>query len=216
MPCLLLGLFAWILGESDGAFDRYGASILGIFPFIIIFLVTSIATLRERTSGTLERLLALPVGKLDFLGGYALAFGCIAIVQALLATTVALYAFDLDVAGPQYFLLVVALASALLGSASGLFTSAFARSEFQAVQFLPAFIFPQLLLSGLLTPLDKLPRVLEAVAHCLPMTYLIDAMQRIGVEATPSGRAWFDVALLCIFTLVAITLGAATLRRKNP
>jgi len=152
VPCLMLFLLRYVFDGSPRTFDSIGASLLGIFPLITMFLVTSIATLRERTSGTLERLLAMPLGKGDVIAGYALAFGTLAIVQSALATGLALWFLDLDVTGSAWLLLLVALLDALLGTALGLFVSAFAASEFQAVQFMPAVIFPQLLLCGLFTP----------------------------------------------------------------
>jgi len=214
VPALLLALIAWIYSNQPLVFDRYGAPVLGIFPFIVMFLVTSIATLRERSSGTLERLMASPMSKFDFLIGYALAFGLIAAVQALCTSAVAVGLLGLDIAGPYWYLVVAAILSALLGSALGLCMSAFARTEFQAVQFMPALIFPQLLLGGLLLPIDKLPVVLEAAANILPLTYVIDAMQRVTVEVTPSYWAYVDIVFIVVPIFAAIALGAITLRRQ--
>lgn len=152
IPCVMLFLLRYVFDGSPRTFDSIGASLLGIFPLITMFLVTSIATLRERTSGTLERLLAMPLGKGDLIAGYALAFGALAIIQSVLATGLAVWFLGLDVIGSPWLLLLVALLDALLGTALGLFVSAFASSEFQAVQFMPAVIFPQLLLCGLFTP----------------------------------------------------------------
>ncbi|MDB5184169.1 MAG: hypothetical protein JWO07_850, partial [Candidatus Saccharibacteria bacterium] len=145
VPCILLGLLRWLFENNLPVFNNIAPAFLGIFPFIIMFLITSITTLRERTGGTMERLMALPIGKLDLVIGYMLAFGLMAIVQGTLASLVLLYGLGLDVAGPHWFLLVMALADALLGTALGIFVSAFARTEFQAVQFMPALILPQLL-----------------------------------------------------------------------
>ena len=155
VPCVMLFLLRYVFDGSPRTFDAIGASLLGIFPLITMFLVTSIATLRERTSGTLERLLAMPLGKGDLIAGYALAFGAVAVVQSALATGLAVWFLGLDVTGSPWLLLLVALLDALLGTALGLFVSAFAASEFQAVQFMPAVIFPQLLLCGLFTPRDR-------------------------------------------------------------
>lgn len=137
IPCVMLFLLRYVFDGSPRTFDNIGASLLGIFPLITMFLVTSIATLRERTSGTLERLLAMPLGKGDLIAGYALAFGALAIVQSALATGLAVWFLGLDVTGSPWLLLLVALLDALLGTALGLFVSAFAASEFQAVQFMP-------------------------------------------------------------------------------
>ena len=132
-------MFADLPGDL---FDRFGPGLLAMFPFIVMFLVTSVTTLRERSSGTLERLLTMPIGKLDFLLGYALAFGLLAAVQSALAVAVSVGLLGLDVAGPVWLLGVVAVADAVLGTALGLLVSAFATTEFQAVQFMPAFVLP--------------------------------------------------------------------------
>lgn len=214
VPCVLMGLLAWIYLDTP-VFDRIGAPLLGMFPFLVMFLVTSIATLRERQSGTLERLLTLPLGKADLVGGYAVAFGALAAVQAVIASTFAVYALGLDVAGNDWLLIVVAVVDALLGTALGLFLSAFAATEFQAVQFLPAFVLPQFLLCGLLVPRDELPRVLEMASDVLPLSYAVDGMRTITVDASAGGEVAQDVAVVLGFVIVLVGLGAATLRRRT-
>jgi ABC-2 type transport system permease protein len=215
VPCVLLGLLAWIYDKTP-IFDQLGAPLLGIFPFIVMFLVTSVATLRERQSGTLERLLAMPLGKGDLIGGYALAFGVLAAAQALVASAFAVYVLGLEVAGSAWLLVVVAVVDAVLGTALGLFVSAFARSEFQAVQFLPAFILPQFLLCGLLTPRENLPDVLNAVSDVLPLSYAVDAMRSVTMYADATGDVLADVLVVLGFAVAALALGAGTLRRRTP
>jgi ABC-2 type transport system permease protein len=180
-----------------------------------MFLVTSIATLRERRTGTLERLLTLPLGKGDLLAGYALAFGALAAVQAVIATGFAVVVLGLDVAGSGWLLLVVAVANAVLGTALGLFLSAFAATEFQAVQFLPAFVLPQFLVCGLLVPRDQLPVVLERVSDVLPLSYAVDAMRTIAAHADATSDVLWDVVVVLAFAVAALAAGAATLRRRT-
>ncbi len=180
-----------------------------------MFLVTSVTTLRERSSGTLERLLAMPMGKLDFLLGYAIAFGLVAAVQSALAVAVSVGFLDLDVRGPVLLLGVVAIADAVLGTALGLFVSAFAQSEFQAVQFMPLVVIPQILLCGLLVARDQLPDVLNAVSDALPLSYATDAMQHL-TRSTSTGEVWGDLGVVAAFALAGLALGAATLRRRTP
>ncbi|KAB2805421.1 ABC transporter permease subunit, partial [Pimelobacter simplex] len=207
-------LLWWIFDSTPLVFDRIGPALLAIFPFFVMFLVTSITTLRERSSGTLERLFTLPMGRLDFLCGYALAFGAVAAVQAALASGVAAGLLDLDVEGPVLLLIVVGVADAVLGTALGLFVSAFARTEFQAVQFLPAVVVPQILLCGLILPRDHLPPVLEAVANVLPLTYAVDAMEQLATTSG-TGQVWRDVGIVAAFAIAALALGAVTLRRRT-
>jgi ABC-2 type transport system permease protein len=215
VPCMLIGLLAWIF-DNTPVFDRIGAPLLGVFPFVVMFLITSVATLRERQSGTLERLLTLPVGKGDLIGGYALAFGALAVLQAVVATGFAVGLLGLDVAGPIGLLVLVAVADAALGTALGLFVSAFARTEFQAVQFMPAFVLPQFLLCGLLVPRDGLPDVLRTISDALPLSYAVDAMRTLTTNPAGTGDVLADVLIVLAFALGAIALGAATLRRRTP
>lgn len=215
VPCVLIGLLAWIVPDPR-LFDAIGPALLGIFPFVVMFIVTSIATLRERTGGTLERLLATPLGKGDFLVGYALAFGLAAVLQALLATGFAIWVCGLDVAGPGWLLVLVALSSALVGTALGLFASAFARTEFQAVQFMPAFVLPQFLLCGLIVARGELPTVLRRLSDVLPLSYVVDAMNAVAGRADAVGDVLVDVAVLLGVCVLALAVGSLTLRRRTP
>ncbi|MFJ6937307.1 ABC transporter permease [Streptomyces sp. NPDC101132] len=216
VPVLMLVLLRYVFDGNPGTFNGIGASLLGIFPLITMFLVTSIATLRERTSGTLERLLAMPLAKGDLIAGYALAFGAVAIAQSLLATGTALWTLGLDVVGSPWLLLLVALLDALLGTALGLFVSAFASSEFQAVQFMPAVIFPQLLLCGLFAARDTMHPVLEAISDVLPMSYAVDGMNQVLHHTDVTTDFVRDALIVAGCALLVLALGAATLRRRTP
>lgn len=214
VPCVLMGLLAWVY-DGTQVFDQIGAPLLGVFPFVVMFLVTSVATLRERQSGTLERLLTMPLGKGDLIGGYAIAFGLLAIVQALVASAFALWVLGLDVAGPVWLLVLVAGVDALIGTALGLLVSAFAQSEFQAVQFMPAFVLPQFLLCGLLTPREALPDFLEAVSNVLPLSYAVDGMRTLAAVSDGTSEVLQDVLIVLGFAVAALLLGSATLRRRT-
>jgi ABC-2 type transport system permease protein len=215
VPLALVALLKYMFIDSPAIFDRIGVPLLGLFPFITMFLVTSITMLRERTTGTLERLMAMPLAKLDLLLGYGLAFATVAAVQATLVSLVAFGLLDLDSEGPRWLVVLLAVCNAVLGMALGLFLSAFARTEFQAVQFLPAFVFPQLLLCGLIVPRDQMARALEVASWFLPLTYAYDALQRVGEDLLDS-RLALDVAIVLALTMLALALGAATLRRQTP
>ena len=215
LPCLLITLLWWMFEDTPGdVFDRIGPGLLAIFPFVVMFLVTSVTTLRERSSGTLERLLAMPMGKLDFLLGYALAFGVVAAVQSALAVVLSVTVLDLQVAGPVWLLTLVAVTDAVLGTALGLFVSAFATTEFQAVQFMPAVVVPQILLCGLIVPRVALPEVLGAISDALPLSYATDAMGTL-VATAETAEVWQDLAVVSAFAFAALALGALTLRRRT-
>jgi len=214
VPCVLIGLLAWIFNSL--VFDAIGAPLLGVFPFVVMFLLTSVTTLRERQSGTLERLLTMPLGKGDLIAGYALAFGLLATVQAVIATGFAVWVLGLNIAGPAGLLVLVAVVDAVLGSTLGLFVSAFANTEFQAVQFMPAFVLPQFLLCGLLVPRDALPPFLQAVSNVLPLSYAVDAMRTLTTDADATAQVLADVAIVLAFAVAAVALGSGTLRRRTP
>ncbi len=215
LPCALMTLLWWMFDGLPGeGFSSLGPALLALIPFIIMFLVTSVTTLRERTSGTLERLLAMPMGKLDFLLGYAVAFGLVATLQSALAVGVCVWLLDLTIVGAVWLLMVVAVMDALLGTALGLLVSAFARTEFQAVQFMPALVIPQILLCGLFVPRDELPRVLEVISDVLPLSYAVDAMQSVAAT-TETADVWQDVAIIAAFVVAGLGLGALTLRRQT-
>ncbi|MEP6710747.1 MAG: ABC transporter permease [Candidatus Saccharibacteria bacterium] len=214
VPCVLISLLRWLFDDNVTSFNHFAPALLGVFPFIIMFIITSITTLRERTTGTMERLMATPLAKLDLVTGYMVAFGVLAIIQACLASALVLYVFQLDVAGPDWFLIVMAVIDALLGTALGIFVSAFAKTEFQAVQFMPALVLPQVLIGGLFIPLAQMPDLLEKIAHLLPLTFAIDALNRVVSEVDVSSDAWHDLVIVLIWIIVAIALAALTLKRQ--
>ena len=202
LPSLLLGLLYLLwkdvptLPGQPALFDRVGLTMLGIFPFVVMFLVTSIAMLRERTTGTLERLLTTPLARLDLLLGYGLAFGLMAALQALVTVTVATTVYDLDVAGSIWLVVVIAVVDAALGVALGLLASAFARTEFQAVQFMPVIVLPQFFLCGLLVPREQMAGWLQAISDVLPLTYAVEALQEVGRSAAETGIMWRDIGIV--------------------
>jgi ABC-2 type transport system permease protein len=215
VPAALVTLIKFVFDHDPGAFDRIGGPLVGLFPFITMFLVTSITMLRERTTGTLERLMTMPLAKLDILLGYGLAFGLVGTAQALITSGVAFGLLDLEVAGSTAVVILLAIGNALLGMSLGLFVSAFAQTEFQAIQFMPAFVFPQLLLCGLFVARDQMAGALEAVSYALPLTYAYDALDRVTSDGSLGGPGTVDVLVTCGVILLALALGAATLRRRT-
>jgi ABC-2 type transport system permease protein len=214
VPCVLETLLKELFAGSAGTFQHIGAPLLGLFPFITMFLVTSITMLRERTSGTLERLMTLPLAKLDLLAGYGLAFGLMATIQAAAVSGVAFGLLGLDVQGPRVVVVALAVGNAVLGSALGLFVSAFAQSEFQAVQFMPAVVFPQILLCGLFVPRSQMATWLRWLSDVLPLTYAYDALAHTAGNMFDT-RFAVDVAVVGGCTVLALALGAVTLRRRT-
>jgi ABC-2 type transport system permease protein len=197
------------------ALNRFAPEFIGVFPFIVMFIVAAVTTQRERARGTLERLMAMPPGKLDLLVGYAIAFGLVACVQVGITLLITLTWLGVQLPGSALPLVLVAVLDALLGMSLGLFASAFARSEFQAVQFMPAFVLPQALLCGLLVARSQLTDVLRLLSDLLPLSYAVDAMQQIAVGASWSSQVTKDIAAIVGFTVFALAGGALTLRRQT-
>lgn len=215
VPVVLLVLMRYVFDGRPQTFQAIGAPMCGLFPFIIMFLITSIAMLRERTSGTLERLMSLPIAKVDLLAGYGIAFGLLAALQAAVVCLVGFLALGLNAPHGAWLVGLLAVGNAVLGMALGLFVSAFARTEFQAVQFMPAIIFPQLLLCGLFVKRSEMAGFLHAVSWALPLTYAYDALARATRSGALSGALAVDICVILGATVVALGLGALTLRRRT-
>ncbi len=214
VPPALLTLLRYVLDQPPGAFQRVAAPLIGLFPLVIMFLIASIAMLRERTTGTLERLMSMPLAKLDLLAGYGIAFGMLAALQGTITALVGFWLLDIETAGPAWAVVALAIGNALLGMALGLFLSSFAATEFQAVQFMPAFVLPQLLLAGLFVPREQMPELLQRVSDAMPFTYAYDGLAKIAANDI-DGRLWLDVTVVIGCIGLALALGATTLRRRT-
>ena len=215
VPCVLEFLVYELFSDQPGVFQSLGVPLLGLFPFVAMFIVTSITMLRERTSGTLERLLTTPLGRGDLLVGYGIAFALVAALQATLVSLLSFGLLGLESGHRPVWVVAMAIANAVLGMALGLFLSAFARTEFQAVQFMPAFVLPQILLCGLIVPRDEMAGWLEALSALLPLTYAYDALARLASSDPLGTRFWLDVAVVLGATVLSLALGAGTLRRRT-
>jgi ABC-2 type transport system permease protein len=213
VPALLMVLLRYVY-DSATFFSGIAPALLGFFPFLMMFLVTSITTLRERTSGTLERLMTSPMSKLDLLVGYALAFALVGLVQVAVAVLVSLW-LGMELAGSVWWLLLVAALDALLGVALGLLASAFARTEFQAVQFMPIVVLPQFLLCGLFHPRGEMATVLRWASNAMPLSYAVSALRRVADAPTVGATFVRDVLVVAGCALLALTVAAATLRRTQ-
>lgn len=210
----LLALFKFVFWREPQVLDRVGAPMIGVFPLIMMFLITSIAMLRERTGGTLERLMSLPLGKLDLLFGYALAFALLAALQGVVTGAIGFGLLGVQAQGAAWAVVALAVLNAVLGMALGLLLSAFARTEFQAIQFMPAVLLPQILLSGLLLPRGEMPAAVHLISALLPVTYAYDALARVTADQL-GGDFLLDLLVVLGSVAAALLLGALTLRRRT-
>lgn len=215
-PLVLLTLIHYLFDEREPMVSRLELQLLLIFPVFIMFLLTAIATVRERTSGTLERLMTTPIGKGDVIAGYALAYSTVALVQALITSAFCVWVLQMDVPAPFWLVLVTVAVGALLGLTFGLLASALSQTEFQAVQLMPMFMLPQMLLCGLLTPRDQMADWLEALSDAMPLSYTMDAAKELtsADHATSAWGAGIGITAGCVVLLLA--LAATTLRRRTP
>ena len=211
-PAFLMTIMKYVYYNQPQVFQHVAVSMIGVFPMTVMFLITSVTTLRERTSGTLERLMVSPLTKIEFIAGYAIAFGVASFLQALIVSTYAIGPLGLKLQGSQFSLIWIAILDALLGLALGLFVSSAAKTEFQAIQFLPVVLLPQLLLSGLLVPADQMPGILSNIAKVLPMTYAIDATKKVAMG---SGPLLHDSLVICLFLVGLLLAGSLTLKRST-
>ncbi len=215
VPCLLLTLLKYVFQGEPQLFQAIAPMILGIFPLLMMFLVTSITTLRERQTGTLDRLMTMPISKLDFIFGYAIAFSVLALVQASLASLVTLGLLGVTVLGGTLPVLLTAILAAFLGTALGLLVSAFATSEFQAVELVMPILMPQILLCGLFVAREHMAKLLQWLADVLPVTYSVDAMKQVSMHSSWTATLTRDLTVVVAFAIAVLVLASITIRRQE-
>ena len=215
VPCVLIALLKYVFDKEPQLFNNVAPMILGIFPLLVMFLITSIATLRERKTGTLDRLMTMPISKFDFIFGYALAFSILAFVQACVVSAVTLGLLGVTVQGGTLPVLISAVLAALLGTSMGLFVSAFATSEFQAVQLVMPSLMPQVLVCGLFVPRERMNQALQWLSAVFPLTYSVDAMKQVTLFADWTNQLTRDFLLIVGFTAISLIIGALTIRRQE-
>ncbi len=194
--------------------DSIAPVFIGIFSFFFVFILTSIAFLRERSQGTIERVMASPMTRTELVIGYILGFTLFALVQSLMILLFVIFALRVHYSGN---LSLVFLITALLTIGSinlGIFLSAFAQNEFQIVQFIPLVFGVQIFLSGVFWPIDQLPAILRPISYILPLTYANEALRAVMLKgADLAGIAW-ELAALLIFMVLMIIMSALTMRRQ--
>lgn len=215
VPSILAWLVHQIFDGEEPISSQVEMTLLAMFPLLLMFLLTAVATVRERSGGTLERLMAAPIHKIDVIGGYALAYGALAIVQTSLLTAVCYWGLDMQLKGGIVWMLLVSLATALLGIALGLLASAVSRSEFQAVQFMPIVVLPQVLLCGLFGPREDMAGWLEGLSNVLPLTWAVEALKEVADYSDLTGHYWTSLAIVAAFAIGSLGLASLTLRRRT-
>jgi ABC-2 type transport system permease protein len=196
------------------ALDFFAPMFIAYIGFFLIFLLTSVSFLRERTQGTMERLAASPVTRLELVLGYMLGFGFFSMVQAAVLVLFTVYVLRIQYAGNLLSVFVVTLALVLGAVNLGILLSAFSKNELQSIQFIPLVILPQVFLSGLLWPVQEMPGWLQAIARAMPLTYAIDALTSIMVRGQGLSSIGVDLAVLLGFAAAVAVLAAVSVRRE--
>lgn len=215
VPVVLLTLFYYIYEENNPRLFGFVAVVMSvILPMSLMFIVSSVTMQRERANGTLERLWTTRLHRADLIGGYALAFGLLAVLQSLLLVLVMTVFMGVETDSPWWVFALIAGTTGITGLSLGLLGSAFARSEFQAVQFMPVLVIPQILLCGLLVPRDTLPALLRWLSDAMPLSYAVDAATAAASSGTGTGVV--RDTLICLgFALLFLTVAAATMPRRS-
>lgn len=217
LPTVEVGVSTLYGGSEDlDTLDLFGGPFIGLVVFFLVYVVTSVSFLRERSQGTLERLMASPLRRTEIVVGYMLGFLVVALVQAAEVLLFGILVLDLYNAGSVWLIFGIEVLLALAAVNLGIFLSTFARTEFQAIQFLPLVIVPQILLSGLLVPVEHEPEWLQVISNVLPLTYAVDALREVMLRGADlaASSVQLDLAVLGGFCVLVIVAGAATLRRE--
>ncbi len=201
-------------GEGYRAIDFFAPYILVVIAFVFIFLFTGVTFLRERSFGTLERLIVSPLTRSEIIIGYILGFSVFATIQSLIILGFAVFVLDVKITGSIWAVIVVQLLLTLAAVNLGIFCSSFAKNELQAIQFIPIVLLPQIFLDGMFWPISTLPDYLQVLSYVMPLTYANDAMSSIVVRGAGLGDVWFDIVVLIAFALAMVGLSTVTLNKQ--
>ncbi|HBF74465.1 MAG TPA: antibiotic ABC transporter permease, partial [Lactobacillus sp.] len=203
----------YVYGDSStGFFDKMLPVLMGFFVFFFVFLISGMALLKERTSGTLSRLLATPVRRSEIVFGYMASYGILAIFQTILIVMATIWLLGVEVVGSVISIIVINLILALVALAFGILLSTFANSEFQMMQFIPILIIPQVFFSGII-PMDSMASWIQDISYIIPIKYSGDAVTGIMMQGKSLFSFGLDIGVLLIFLVVLTFLNVRGLKR---
>ena len=223
VPIVVMSLITYAMPSGTGVLDRYAPALIVTMSLFFTFLLTGISFLRERSQGTLERLMASPVSRLDMVLGYIFGFFIFALAQVLIILLFTIYALNINYAGGLWQIFIFLILIIIMAVCLGIFASAFAKNEFQMVQFIPLIIVPQIFLCGVVFPTNQMNTALQWIEKFLPLTYGVDGMRQIMLPEDilsifkETGQIQFglgtDIGILIAFVIVMSILAAVGLRR---
>ena len=198
--------------EHSNYFDKMFPILMSFFVFLFVFLISGIALLRERTTGTLERVLATPIKRSDIVFGYLIGYGVFAIIQTLIIVFFSIYLLNINLAGSLTYVILINILLAIAALVMGIFISTFANSEFQMVQFIPIVAIPQVYFSGIF-PLENMSPWLSNIGYLFPLRYAGHALTNIMIKGQGWSNIWFDVLILFVFIIIFTTMNIIGLKR---
>ena len=198
--------------EHSNYFDKMFPILMSFFVFLFVFLISGIALLRERTTGTLEHVLATPIKRSDIVFGYLIGYGVFAIIQTLIIVFFSIYLLNINLAGSLTYVILINILLAIAALAMGIFISTFANSEFQMVQFIPIVAIPQVFFSGIF-PLENMSPWLSNIGYLFPLRYAGHALTNIMIKGQGWSNIWFDVLILFVFIIIFTTMNMIGLKR---
>ncbi len=212
-PIIVMSLVGFSFADQKGVLDRVAPALMAVFAMFFTFILTGVSFLRERSHGTLERLLTTPVGRLDILVGYLLGFLVFATIQSVVILLFTIFALQVGYRGDLWQIFVLLMLLTVVAVNLGIFVSTFARNEFQVVQFIPIILAPQIFLSGVILPVEQMPAYFQAIARVLPLRYAVDGLRGIMLDGQALGDVTVEVAALAAFAIILLCLAAMTIRR---
>jgi ABC-2 type transport system permease protein len=212
-PIIVMSLVGFSFADQKGVLDRVAPALMAVFAMFFTFILTGVSFLRERSQGTLERLLTTPIGRGDILVGYLLGFLIFAAIQSVGILLFTILALQVSYQGDLWQIFVLLMVLTVVAVNLGIFISTFARNEFQVVQFIPIVLAPQIFLSGVILPVEQMPGYFQAIARVLPLRYAVDGLSGIMLEGQGLGDVGMELAVLCTFAIILMSLAAMTVRR---
>ena len=212
-PLVVMSLVGFSFQDQPAILDNAAPALIGVFALIFTFMLTAVSFLRERSQGTLERLLVTPAGRADLLVGYLLGFLFFAAVQSVILLLFTIFAFDINYQGELWQVFAVLMVLTVVAVSLGIFVSTFASNEFQVVQFIPLLLAPQIFLSGVILPVSQMPGYFQAISKALPLTYAVRALRHMMLQGQSMGDNAFEIGVLAAFAVGLLIAATATVRR---
>lgn len=204
-----------VYGEDAEFIDFFAPGVMGLAAMMVTFMLSIISFVHERSTGTLDRLLTTPVTEGEVVGGYAIALGLVALVQSVVILVTAVLLFDVNIEGNILLVLATIMLLGIGSQGLGFLLSSIAKTEFQAVQFMPIILFPSILLAGVFWPIEAVPELLRPVSYFIPLTYAVEACRSVMIRGWDLGDVWPQLLVLAAFAAAMLMLSAYSLKRRR-